>query len=103
MIGTDRIEIILRSSNEEFNLHMIDINDYDDEIEVYSYCRHPNLKRGWVGDLIYRCTNGFNMQDYAAVEDIEIDCLQDVLLRHVQCFSCSNDEATIWKYVFLKD
>ena len=103
MIATDFIEVILRDDNEEFNLYMMDINDYDDEIEVYTYCRHPSLKRGWVGDLIYRCARGVNMPDYAEVKNIEVDCIKDVLLRHVQCFSNGNDEATTWKYVFLKN
>jgi hypothetical protein len=103
MIAADRIEVVLRNGDEELNMYMIDINDWDDEIEVYSYCRHPNLKRGWVGDLIYRCVRGVNMPDCTEVKNIEVDCIKDVLLRHIQCFSVGDDEATTWKYVFLKD
>ena len=103
MIGIHRINIILRNNNEELNLYFTDIDDWEHEIEIYSNFRHPNLKRGWTGDLIYHCAHGVNISDLTDIKNIELDCLKDVLLRSVQCYSANDDEAVVWKYTFLKD
>jgi hypothetical protein len=93
--------IILKNDNYTFELRFIDINDYDNEIVVYSHIRYPELKRGFVGELIYH-GRGFNI---TTDEDIkmDVDSYKDVLLRTVQCSSADVDGTIEWKYVFLKE
>ena len=93
--------IILKNDNVTLELPFIDINDYDNEIVVYSHIRYPELKRGFVGELIYH-SGGFNITTNEDIK-IDVDSYKDVLLRTVQCSSADIDGPIEWKYVFLKE
>lgn len=93
--------IILKNDNYTFELPFIDINDYDNEIVVYSHIRYPELKRGFVGELIYH-GRGFNITTNEDIK-MDVDSYKDVLLRTVQCYSADVDGPIEWKYVFLKE
>ena len=104
MITTMRMDLLFRNMHEEFNLYITDISEYEHEIEVYSECLHPTLKRGWKGDLIYHTTQAYDVPSGATIdEDLCLVTVKDVLLRNVQCFRVGDDNLVEWKYVFLKD
>lgn len=97
----NRIMVILQDNERRFELYPIDINDWDESIEVYSHTRHPELKRGFVGDFIYQGC-GFNVNTTQDIKSVDIDCYKDVLLKSVQCWRLDPDGAIEWKYTFLK-
>lgn len=104
MIATARIDLIFRTCDEEFNLYITDIFEYEHEIEVFSECIHPTLKRGWHGDMIYHTYRPYEMPSANIIDgDVNLVTVKDVLLRSVQCFRVSDDEPIEWKYTFLKD
>lgn len=104
MIITARIDLIFRNYDEEFMLYITDISEYEHEIEVYSECLYPTLKRGWKGDMIYHTKKVYEVPSTEVIEDdINLVTVKDVLLRSVQCFRMSDGEPVEWKYTFLKD
>ena len=102
MIATVGIDAILKNANDNFEMLSYEIEELGDEIRVYSSFFNPLLKRGWVGDLNYRCRKGYIMHSNDKVEDIELMTIKDVLLRNVQCYKATEDEI-VWQYTFFKD
>ena len=103
MLAT-KMDLVFRNCEEQFNLYITDISEYEHEIEVYSECIHPTLKRGWKGDMIYHTKKVYEVPSTEVIEDdINLVTVKDVLLRSVQCFRVSEDEHIEWKYTFLKD
>lgn len=88
--------------NKEYKLNPISIEDYDDYVEITTYFRHPNIKRGCIGNLLLNSKKGFDLETYEVVPDQE-DCYSDVLLQKVMIESANRDEAVVYKYIFLKD
>ncbi len=88
--------------NKEYKLNPISSEDYDDYVEVISYFRHPDIKRGCIGNLFLNSKQGFDIETYDAVPDQE-DCYADVLLQKIMIESANRDEAVVYKYTFLKD
>ena len=104
MIAATHIDIIFKNYYEEFKLYITDIFESEHEIEVYSECLHPTLKRGWNGDLIYHTVRACDVPSGNPIDDdVNLVTIKDVLLRNVQCFRVGNGDLTEWKYVFLKD
>ena len=103
MIATAQMDIILKNEKDNFEMLSHEIEELCDEITVYSTFFNPLLKRGWVGDLTYHCHRGYIVHSSDEVEDKELMTIKDVLLRNVQCYKATYDEATMWKYTFLKD
>ena len=103
MIATANIDIILKNEQHDFEMLATEIEESEDNIEVYSCFFNPLLKRGWVGDLTYHCHKGYIVHSCDEVEDKELMTIKDVLLRNVQCYKASEHEAAMWKYTFLKD
>ena len=90
------INAIFINGSDELNLHSISIDEDSDSIKIVTNIRHPALKRGSVGDLIF--------VSKTPLDDTEIrDIHKDVLLQRVEVWSENVDEATEWRYVFLKD
>lgn len=88
--------------NKEYKLNPINIEDYDDTVEVISYLRHPNLKRGCIGNLFLNSKKGFDVETYEDALDQE-DWYSDVLLQKIMIDSAGCDQAVAYKYIFLKD
>lgn len=84
-----------------YELPPFDIDDYDDRIEVYSSMRHPDLTRGFVGDLIYR-VGGYSVEDGKRI-NTNINGYKDVLLQKIQCWHANAGDVIEWKYTFLKN
>lgn len=87
--------------NKEYKLHPVSIDDYGDEVEIITFFRHPDIKRGCIGNLILYTDKGFNLdgEDTQAQED----CINEVLLRNITVWSANEDEPIHWKYIFLKN
>lgn len=81
---------------EELNLYSISIDEDSDSINIITNVRQPALKRGSIGDLIF--------VSKTPLDGMEIrDVHKDVLLQRIEVWSENVDEATEWRYVFLKD
>ena len=90
------INAIFINGSDELNLHSISIDEDSDSIKVVTNIRHPALKRGSVGDLIF--------VSKTPLDDTEIrDIHKDVLLQCIEVWSEEIGELTEWRYVFLKD
>jgi hypothetical protein len=97
------MDLIFKNQNEEFELYITDVSESEHEIEVYTECLHPSLKRGWTGDIIYFAHKAYDALTASPIEErVELTTTQDVLLRSVQCFNMQHDAPTEWKYTFLK-
>ena len=84
------------NSGEELNLYSISIDEDSDSININTQVRQPALKRGSVGNLV--------LVSKTPLDDTEIrDIHKDVLLQRIEVWSENVDEATEWRYVFLKD
>ena len=104
MITAMRMSLVFKNQDEELELYITDISEYEHEIEVYSECIHPALKRGWNGDMIYRSYKTYELPTANNIEGyVNLTTVKDVLLRSVQCFTVSDDAPVEWKYTFLKD
>ena len=104
MILATKMDLVFKNCNEEFNLYITDISESEHEIEVYSECIHPALKRGWYGDIIYHTYKPYEIPSTNIIDgDVGLVTVKDVLLRSVQCFSMNADAPIEWKYTFLKD
>ena len=104
MIVSMKMDLIFRNREEEFEFYITDISEYEHEIEVFSECIHPTLKRGWKGDMIYHTYKPYELPSANVIEDdVNLVTVKDVLLRSVQCFRMSEGEPIEWKYTFLKD
>lgn len=88
--------------NKEYKLNPISSEDYDNYVEIVTYFRHPNIKRGCIGNLFMISRGGFDVKTYDTVSDQE-DCYSDVLLHKIMIESANRDEAVTYKYIFLKD
>ena len=84
------------NSDTKVNLYSISIGEDPDIIEIVTRVRHPALKRGSVGDLIFVSQNPY---DGVEVRDVH----KDVLLQRIEVWSEEIDEPTEWRYVFLKN
>ena len=84
------------NSGEELNLYSISIDEDSDSININTQVRQPALKRGSVGDLIFVFKTPL---DGTEIRDVH----KDVLLQRIEVWSEEIDEATEWRYVFLKN
>ena len=90
------INSIFKDGSDELNLYSINIDEDSDSIKIITNIRQPALKRGNVGDLV--------LVSKTLLDDTEIrDVHKDVLLQRIEVWSENVDEATEWRYVFLKD
>ena len=95
MVGF-HINAMFKDGSDEFNLYSISVDEDSDSINVNTNIRQPALKRGSVGDLIFISKT--------PLDDTEIrDVHKDVLLQRIEVWSENVDEATEWRYVFLKN
>lgn len=84
------------NSRNEFNLYPISIDESSDDFRIITQVRHPSLKRGCIGDLMF---SSKGVLDNEPFEDIH----RDVLLSRIEVWSEELDEPTEWRYVFLKN
>ena len=90
------INAMFTNGSDELNLYSTSIDEDSDSIKIITNVRQPALKRGSVGDLIF--------VSKATVDGTEIrDTHKDMLLQRIEVWSEEIDEATEWRYVFLKD
>jgi len=61
MITAMRMSLIFKNHKEELELYITDVLEYEHEIEVYSECIHPSLKRGWNGNMTYRSYKAYQL------------------------------------------
>ena len=88
--------MFINDVGEELNLYSISIDEDSDSIKINTNIRHPLLKRGSVGDLIFISK--------ASLDGTEImDTHKDVLLQRIEVWSEEIDEPTEWRYIFLKN
>lgn len=91
------INVIFKDDfDEELNLHSISIDEDSDSIKIVTNIRHPALKRGSVGDLVFVSKTPL---DGTEIRDIH----KDVLLQCIEVWSEEIGELTEWRYVFLKN
>ena len=91
------INVIFKDDfDEELNLYSISIDEDSDSININTQVRQPALKRGSVGDLIFISKVPL---DGTEIRDVH----KDVLLQRIEVWSEEIDEATEWRYVFLKN
>ena len=90
------INAIFINDSDELNLHSISIDEDSDSIKIVTNIRHPALKRGSVGDLIFVSKTPL---DGTEIRDIH----KDVLLQCIEVWSEEIGELTEWRYVFLKN
>lgn len=88
--------------NKEYELFPEEIDEDDFEVTVVTKARHPNLKRGCVGNLIYTCCGGTNVRTGEDV-DGDFDCLNNMLLKKIQVWDTDENGVPTWKYVFDKE
>ena len=84
------------NSGEELNLYSISIDEDSDSININTQIRQPALKRGSIGDLIFVSKTPL---DDTEIEDVH----KDMLLQRIEVWSENVDEATEWRYIFLKN
>ena len=84
------------NSGEELNLYSISIDEDSDSININTQIRQPALKRGSIGDLIFVSKTPL---DGTEIKDIH----KDMLLQRIEVWSENVDEATEWRYIFLKN
>ena len=90
------INAMFKDGSDELNLHSISIDEDSDSIKIVTNIRHPALKRGSVGDLIF--------VSKTPLDGTEIrDTHKDVLLQRIEVWWEDVDEPTEWRYVFLKN
>ena len=90
------INAIFINGSDELNLHSISIDEDSDSIKIVTNIRHPALKRGSVGDLIF--------VSKTPLDDTEIrDVHKDMLLQRIEVWSENVGELTEWRYIFLKN
>ena len=90
------INTIFINGSDELNLHSISIDEDSDSIKIVTNIRHPALKRGSVGDLIFVSKTPLGG---AEIRDVH----KDVLLQCIEVWSEEIGELTEWRYVFLKN
>ena len=91
------INVIFKDDfDKELNLHSISIDEDSDSIKIVTNIRHPALKRGSIGDLIFVSKTPL---DGTEIRDIH----KDVLLQCIEVWSEEIGELTEWRYVFLKN
>ena len=96
-MATPKINAIFKDDSEnKFDLYPISIDESMEDIKIITYVRHPSLKRGCIGDLIF---SSKSILDNEKIEDIH----RDVLLSRIELWSEEPDELTEWRYVFLKN
>lgn len=96
-----RLNVSFWYENKEYELFPVDIYEDDFEVSITTMARHPNLKRGCVGNLIYTCKDGMKAYTYENTDD-DFDCLHNVLLKKIQVCEIDSDGMPTWKYVFEK-
>ena len=91
------INVIFKDDfDEELNLYSISIDEDSDSININTQIRQPALKRGSIGDLIFVSKTPL---DGTEIKDIH----KDMLLQRIEVWSENVDEATEWRYIFLKN
>lgn len=86
----------------EYPLYPIWVDESDDSIEIVTSLRHPDVRRGCIGNLILTAVEGRELDTFEEVSN-QRDCYDNVLLGKIQVWLTSYDEAPSWKYIFLKD
>ena len=98
-----RLNVSFWYENKEYDLFPVDIDEDDFEVSIVTQARHPDLKRGCVGNLIYTSSGGMQAYTYDDVKENQEDCLSEVLLKNIQVWDVSDDGVPTWKYVFEKE
>ena len=89
-------------NREEYPLYPTSINEDDDSVEIITSARHPDIKRGCIGDLVLTGVNGKNASSEQNVPLLNDYC-HNVLLSKIQVYSADPTEAPTWRYIFLKE
>jgi hypothetical protein len=89
--------------NKEYTLFPVDIDEDDFEVSIVTQARHPDLKRGCIGNLIYTSSGGIKPFDGEKIEGDQQDYLHNVLLKKIQVWDIDEHNMPTWKYVFEKE
>jgi hypothetical protein len=94
--------VILSNPNTSVSLnHIISFHESDLEIEIETYFPADNLKRGWVGDMCYEATRGFDITTDQSTNTTHKKYVKDILLARVNSYK-DGPECVIFTYTFLK-
>ena len=98
-----RFDIMCKDKdNIEIKMFCHDYSESVDEIKIKTQVNTTNLKRGWMGDLHYICSDNREITNGDKSVDVEIsNSYKDVLLKSVNVCSIDNG-VTTWEYTFLK-
>lgn len=82
--------------------YISEFEDSYDTIRIETQIQIDFVERGWLGDITYWATNGFDTKDCNS-DDITSEpiCVKDVLCVRVEVKS-ESDSAVTWTYTFLK-
>lgn len=81
---------------------VISFDECIDTITVESGSYNTELKRGWVGDLVYEANPCRDLITGDQIDGlVASDCYRDVVLSHVRPMQ-GVAEPTTWEYCFLK-
>lgn len=76
--------------------------DSYDTIRIETPIQIDFVERGWLGDITYWATSGFDVNDYETHDlTSEPTCVKDALCVRVEVKS-ESDSAVTWTYTFLK-
>ena len=95
----------VRLTNEKDNIKigcLYSFEDYSNEIIVTSGESIDSLKRGWVGDMVYKTCMGIDVKTGKNINGVSYRGFKDVLLARINVTS-EMDAALKWTYTFLKD
>lgn len=96
--------VLFKKDNIGSNCNYIkEFEDSCDTIILITDTEIDFVERGWLGDLTYWATHGFDIKDYEK-EDLTSEpvCVRDVLCIRVEVKKSEPDCPVEWKYTFLK-
>ena len=99
--GIDQVLLTNETDNLKIGC-LYGFEDYCNEIIITSGESIDSLKRGWVGDMVYKTYRGVDSKTGSNVNGVSYRGFKDVLLARINVVS-SVDEALKWTYTFLKD
>ena len=97
-------DVTLKNDNYNYTVkYLSDFMEYDSEIVFETGIQIDGLSRGWVGDLFYHISGGYDVESGERVDNIRYATyFSDVLLARVTV-SASPGSGVTWRYTFLKD
>ena len=96
----ERVTIFFENYVSEIEFpYAIDIEDFDDYIVITSNVAITDMKRGWIGDIVFKLS-GCNIEDGSSADDTYVT-MKEMLCSNCK-FETKHDRAIEWQYKFLK-